>query len=396
GSKEVEKEKKEAGCSSFSLVYLSLWKTRKANKKEGEWDRLGKLSDFICVRHDVVVKSMQNSSEHQKLVMSGTPPAAGGGGGGAAAVAAAAADHFCLRWNNYQTNMTAVFDQLLQEEVFVDVTLSCEGGQQLRAHKVVLAACSPYFQAVLQNNPCKHPIVILPRDVAFADLRAIIEFVYRGEIDVAQEQINSLLAAADTLKIKGLCEVGDDPTHVPPGFTATPSTASSRHSSTSHTPTRGRPPYTRGRYNTSYRPRGRPPLYGKHRYERPSLSTPASRRTDHDHHSTNKRIKLETEDDSHGAGSEGEVGQQRPPHPHYVHNETALPPHVLPGLSPSDDGAGTSHAADYNTGYGPYTKNEGDPHHLTSDGTDSSGQRMTVTPELLGLMPSNATSHYSS
>lgn len=49
--------------------------------------------------------------------MSGTPPAAGGGGGGAAAVAAAAADHFCLRWNNYQTNMTAVFDQLLQEEV---------------------------------------------------------------------------------------------------------------------------------------------------------------------------------------------------------------------------------------------------------------------------------------
>ncbi|KAG7163580.1 Tigger transposable element-derived protein 6-like [Homarus americanus] len=76
--------------------------------------------------------------------------------------------------------------------------------------------------------------------------------------------------------------------------------------------------------------------------------------------------------------------------------ETALPPHVIPGLSPSDDGAGTSHAADYNTGYGTYTKNEGDQQHLPSDGTDSSGQRMTVTPELLGLMPSNATSHYSS
>lgn len=177
-------------------------------------------------------------------------------------------------------------------QVFVDVTLSCEGGQQLRAHKVVLAACSPYFQAVLQNNPCKHPIVILPRDVAFADLRAIIEFVYRGEIDVAQEQINSLLAAADTLKIKGLCEVGDDPTHVPPGFTATPSSAS-RHaasasssgglnassSGSSHTP-RGRGSYTRGRYNTSYRPRGRPPLYGRHRYERPSPNAPRS----NDHH----------------------------------------------------------------------------------------------------------------
>ena len=78
-------------------------------------------------------------------------------------------------------------------QVFVDVTLSCEGGSQLRAHKVVLAACSPYFQVVLQNNPCKHPIIILPREVVFADLRAIIEFVYRGEIDVAQEQIHSLL-----------------------------------------------------------------------------------------------------------------------------------------------------------------------------------------------------------
>ena len=175
--------------------------------------------------------------------MSGTPPSLGLSGDSSAAVASAplqqhtntsmnppiavgaasAADHFCLRWNNYQTNMTTVFDQLLQEEVFVDVTLSCDGGMQLRAHKVVLAACSPYFQSVLQHNPCKHPVIIMPRDIIFPDLRAIIEFVYRGEIDVAQEQINSLLQAAEMLKIKGLCEVTDDPANMPPGFTATPS-----------------------------------------------------------------------------------------------------------------------------------------------------------------------------
>lgn len=332
--------------------------------------------------------------------------------------------------------MTAVFDQLLQEEVFVDVTLSCEGGQQLRAHKVVLAACSPYFQAVLQNNPCKHPIVILPRDVAFADLRAIIEFVYRGEIDVAQEQINSLLAAADTLKIKGLCEVGEDPMHVPPGFTATPS---ARHASTSshstHNP-RGRPPYSRGRFNTSYRPRGRPPLYGRHRYERPSPG--ATRRSEHHDTSSSKRIKMETgEEEGHPGAEEGDPGAQqgRPPHPHYVHNGGAPPPSVphgppaahghhggpppqalhppaahgppplpelgpsvglpQPGLSPGDDGAGTSHAGDYNA-YGGYAKTEADAQHMGSDATDSSGQRMTVTPELLGLMPSNTASHYSS
>ena len=163
----------------------------------------------------------------------------------------------------------------------MDVTVACEGGQQLRAHKVVLAACSPYFQAVLQHNPCKHPVVILPRDVTFADLRAIIEFVYRGEIDVAQEQINSLLAAADTLKIKGLCEVGEDPNNIPPGFSTTTSVRPS--------PGRGRPPLTsRGRWNTSYRPRGRPPLYGRSRYERlPSAGSATTTRSasissDHD------------------------------------------------------------------------------------------------------------------
>ena len=175
----------------------------------------------------------------------------------------------------------------------MDVTLSCEGGTQLRAHKVVLAACSPYFQAVLQNNPCKHPIIIMPRDVVFADLRAIIEFVYRGEIDVAQEQINSLLQAAEILKIKGLCEVSDDPSNMPPGFTATPSTrpptqqvngqtsapltnnngsaaaAAASAGAVAANGSRGRPSVNRGRY--SYRPRGRPPLYGRHRYERPNL-----------------------------------------------------------------------------------------------------------------------------
>ncbi|XP_037085634.1 broad-complex core protein isoforms 1/2/3/4/5-like [Pollicipes pollicipes] len=107
--------------------------------------------------------------------------------------------HFCLKWNNYQSNMTAVFDQLRENEAFVDVTLACEGSQ-LKAHKVVLSACSPYFQSLLLNNPCKHPIIILPRDVRYSDLRHVIEFVYKGEIDVAQEQLDNLLQTADQVR----------------------------------------------------------------------------------------------------------------------------------------------------------------------------------------------------
>lgn len=51
--------------------------------------------------------------------------------------AAMAGQHYCLRWNNYQSNMTSVFHQLLQTEAFVDVTLSCNEAS-LKAHKVRL------------------------------------------------------------------------------------------------------------------------------------------------------------------------------------------------------------------------------------------------------------------
>ncbi|XP_037944476.1 protein bric-a-brac 2-like [Teleopsis dalmanni] len=112
---------------------------------------------------------------------------------------------FCLRWNNYQTNLTNVFDELLQNESFVDVTLACEG-QSIKAHKMVLSACSPYFQALFYDNPCQHPIIIM-RDVRWPELKALMEFMYKGEINVRQDQINPLLKVAEMLKIRGLAEV---------------------------------------------------------------------------------------------------------------------------------------------------------------------------------------------
>ncbi|KAH8259243.1 hypothetical protein KR026_001108 [Drosophila bipectinata] len=112
---------------------------------------------------------------------------------------------FCLRWNNYQSNLTNVFDELLQSESFVDVTLACEG-HSIKAHKMVLSACSPYFQALFYDNPCQHPIIIM-RDVNWSDLKALVEFMYKGEINVCQDQINPLLKVAETLKIRGLAEV---------------------------------------------------------------------------------------------------------------------------------------------------------------------------------------------
>lgn len=57
--------------------------------------------------------------------------------------------HFCLRWNNYQSSITSAFENLRDDEDFVDVTLACDG-RSLKAHRVVLSACSPYFRELLK------------------------------------------------------------------------------------------------------------------------------------------------------------------------------------------------------------------------------------------------------
>ncbi|KAB7500791.1 Protein bric-a-brac 1 [Armadillidium nasatum] len=115
---------------------------------------------------------------------------------------------FCLRWNNYQSNLTQVFHQLFQSETFVDVTLACEG-RSVKAHRLVLSACSPYFLTVLTETPCSHPVIIL-QGVKWVELKAVVEFMYKGEINICQEQLASLLRVAENLKIRGLADVGGE------------------------------------------------------------------------------------------------------------------------------------------------------------------------------------------
>nr|CAD7591056.1 unnamed protein product [Timema genevievae] len=115
-------------------------------------------------------------------------------------------EHYCLRWNNHQSNLLGVFSQLLQDESLVDVTLACAEGLSIRAHKVVLSACSSYFQTLFVDHPNRHPIVIL-KDVRFAELRTLVEFMYKGEVNVEYCQLSALLKTAESLKVKGLAEM---------------------------------------------------------------------------------------------------------------------------------------------------------------------------------------------
>ncbi|XP_021915081.1 longitudinals lacking protein, isoforms A/B/D/L isoform X20 [Zootermopsis nevadensis] len=113
---------------------------------------------------------------------------------------------FCLKWNNHQSTIVAGFDTLLESGTLVDCTLAAEG-QYLKAHKVVLSACSPYFELLLSQHDEKHPIVIL-KDIKFQELKAMVDYMYHGEVNISQDQLGALLKAAESLQIKGLSDSG--------------------------------------------------------------------------------------------------------------------------------------------------------------------------------------------
>ncbi|KAG5893680.1 hypothetical protein JTB14_021976 [Gonioctena quinquepunctata] len=72
--------------------------------------------------------------------------------------------HFCLKWTRFQSNILSAFESLQNTEDLADVTLTCDG-INIKAHKFILSACSPYFRTIFKENPCPHPIVIL-KDVS--------------------------------------------------------------------------------------------------------------------------------------------------------------------------------------------------------------------------------------
>jgi len=116
-----------------------------------------------------------------------------------------AAEQYSLKWTNYQRNVTSSFKTLLENEEFVDVTISAEG-KSCSAHRVVLSAASPYFRNLLSSlKAWQHPVLVL-RDISHLDITAILEFVYDGRVDVSQDRLQSFLRTAQFLQISGLVE----------------------------------------------------------------------------------------------------------------------------------------------------------------------------------------------
>jgi len=113
-------------------------------------------------------------------------------------------EKFCLKWNEFESNVSTAFRELRDDKDFFDVTLACDGNQ-LEAHKVILSACSPFFRGVLKRNPHAHPLLYL-KGIKYEDVLAVLNFMYHGEVNIAQDELNSFLAVAEDLQVKGLTQ----------------------------------------------------------------------------------------------------------------------------------------------------------------------------------------------
>ncbi|XP_063983799.1 protein jim lovell [Diachasmimorpha longicaudata] len=121
--------------------------------------------------------------------------------------------HYSLRWNNHQTHILQAFEALLHAEILVDVTLVCSDSS-IRAHKVVLSACSPFFERIFAEHPCKHPVIVL-KDFPGREVAALIDFMYRGEVRVGREELPGLMRAAESLQVRGLASSEPRPASPP-------------------------------------------------------------------------------------------------------------------------------------------------------------------------------------
>ena len=115
-------------------------------------------------------------------------------------------EKFCLKWNDFETNVSKSFSILRNEEYLHDVTLVCDDNSQISAHRLVLSACSEYFKTIFRNNCHPNPLICL-EGVSSLELRNILDYMYIGEANIFQDNLDSFLSLAQRLKILGLLRV---------------------------------------------------------------------------------------------------------------------------------------------------------------------------------------------
>ena len=112
-------------------------------------------------------------------------------------------EKFCLRWNDFHSNVSKSFSRLRNEESFYDLTLVSDDQKLVPAHKLILSSCSEYFRNILQQY--KHPITLLCLEgITFSDLNKVMDYIYHGEVNIYQEDLERFLKISERLRLEGL------------------------------------------------------------------------------------------------------------------------------------------------------------------------------------------------
>jgi len=115
-------------------------------------------------------------------------------------------ESYNLNWAEFTSYTSKTFKDLLHNQDFADVTLVCDDDEAIKAHKVILSACSPFFNRILKkNNEHNHPLIYLS-DVNLNELKAVINFMYLGQTNVEQENLQRFLKIAAKFQVQGLTE----------------------------------------------------------------------------------------------------------------------------------------------------------------------------------------------
>ena len=119
-------------------------------------------------------------------------------------------EKLCLKWNDFQGSVISTFGELRNDRDFTDVTLACED-IQFEAHKLILSTCSPFFRKLLKRaNKQQHPLVFM-RGLDARDLEAVLDFIYQGEINIFQDDLDRFLLVAEELQLNGLVGGEEEP-----------------------------------------------------------------------------------------------------------------------------------------------------------------------------------------
>ena len=112
-------------------------------------------------------------------------------------------EKFCLKWNDFHSNVSKSFGVLRTEDYLQDVTLVGDDHKQISAHKLVLSACSEYFKDIFKNNKHSNPLLCLD-GINNQDLNNILDYIYNGEVQIYQDDLERFLNIAQRLKLQGL------------------------------------------------------------------------------------------------------------------------------------------------------------------------------------------------